>query len=138
MTVVVESNEMFSDKVIIPMPRDNRLVEERKSGKEAYIDDEKLMALVSSIHGVEDLDRNGFVAGTVKKEAMHAWGIVFKKDGKWYYINMLEYTRKVFLLLEPYITIESKITKEEFIGSLKEDMWLDSLPSQDYRNILSG
>lgn len=115
--VAVESDEIFKDKAIIPISRDNGLFEERKSGKEVYIDDEKLMALVSNIHGVEDLDKNSFVAGIVRGESRHAWGCVFKKDGKWYYMDMLEYTRKVLLLLEPYITIESKIIKGGLSGA---------------------
>lgn len=120
-TIVVDGNEMFSGKVIIPISRDNSMVELKKGGKEGNIDDVKLMELVRSIKGVEDLDKYGFTAGTVQTADRRLWGAVFKREGRWYYMDMAGYAREALLLFEPYITIEGKVTKEEFIGRLKAD-----------------
>ena len=121
-TVLVESNDMFRDRVITPISRDNSLVEMKKGGKEAHIDDERLMELVQRIQGVEDLDKNGFTAGTVQSTDRRLWGAVFKRDGKWYYIDMMRYAKEALLLFEPYMTIEGKLTREQFISSLKADI----------------
>lgn len=124
--VIIEDNEIFTDKVITPISRDNGLLELRKGGKEGHIDDEKLRKL-ESIHGVEDLDREGHVAATVRGGNRTDFGAVFKKEGKWYYIDMVAYVKEALLLFEPYITIEGKMTKAEFIGALKADTQLTQL-----------
>ncbi len=121
-TALVDSNDMFRDKAIIPILRDNSMVELKKGGKEGHIDDEKLMKLVQSIQGVEDLDKYGFTAGTVRTTDRRLWGAVFKREGKWYYMDMAGYAREALLLIEPYLTIEGKMSKEEFIGRVKSDL----------------
>ena len=126
-TVLVDGNEMFNGKNIIPISQDNRLVELKKRGKEGHIDDEKLMKLVRSIQGVEDLDTYGFMAGTVQTTDRRLWGAVFKREGKWYYMDMAGYAREALLLFEPYLTIEGKMSKEEFISRVKSD--LPALPA---------
>ena len=128
-TVVVESNEIFTGKTITPISKDNKLMELKKGGKEGYIDDEKLMKLVESIHGVEDLDEQGYVAAAVQGANRTGFGAVFKKEGKWYYLDMLAYGKEAFLLFEPYLTIEGKMTKDEFIGALKADTQMARLPA---------
>ena len=121
-TVVVERNEVFTGKAIIPISKDNKLMELKKGGKEGHIDDEKLMKLVESIHGVEDLDTQGYVAAAVQGANRTGFGALFKKGGKWYYLDMMAYVKEALLLFEPYLTIEGKTTKEEFINALKADI----------------
>ena len=128
-TVAVESNDIFTGKTITPISRDNRLMELKKGGKEGHIDDEKLMRLVEDIHGVEDLDRQGYVAAAVQGGNRIGFGALFKKEGRWYYLDMLAYGKEALLLFEPYLTIEGKMTKEEFIGALKADTQLARLPA---------
>ena len=128
-TVVLESNEIFAGKTITPISKDNKLMELKKGGKEGHIDDEKLMTLVSSIHGVEDLDKQGYAAAAVQGANRTGFGAVFKKKGKWYYLDMMAYGKEALLLFEPYLTIEGKMTKEEFINALKADSQLARLPA---------
>ena len=128
-TVVVESNDIFTGKTITPISQDNKLMELKKGGKEGHIDDEKLTRLVESIHGVEDLDRQGYAAAAVQGANRTGFGAVFKKEGKWYYLDMLAYGKEALLLFEPYLTIEGKMTKEEFINALKADTQLARLPA---------
>ena len=92
-------------------------------------DAEKLMRLVEDIHGVEDLDRQGYVAAAVQGGNRIGFGALFKKEGRWYYLDMLAYGKEALLLFEPYLTIEGKMTKEEFIGALKADTQLARLPA---------
>ena len=128
-TVVVESNDIFTGKTITPISRDNKLMELQKGGKEGHIDDEKLMKLVEGIHGVGDLDRQGYVAAAVQGANRTGFGAVFKKEGRWYYLDMLAYGKEALLLFEPYLTIEGKMTKEEFINALKEGTQRAQLPA---------
>ena len=127
--VVVESNEIFAGKIITPISKDNKLMELKKGGKEGHIDDEKLMALVSSIHGVKDLDKQGYAAATVQGANRTGFGAVFKKEGKWHYLDMMTCGNEALLLFEPYLIIEGKMTKEEFINALKADTQLARLPA---------
>ena len=84
---------------------------------------------MQSIQGVEDLDKYGFMAGTVQTTDRRLWGAVFKREGKWYYMDMACYAREALLLIESYLTIEGKMTNEEFINALKADSQLVRLPA---------
>ncbi len=97
------------------------MLELKKRGKERYIDGEQLSKYIQTIHVVEDLDNNGFTIGAVQTEDGKLRGVVYKREGKWYYTNIRLFAINLLILFEPYITIEGKVTKEEFIKRLKAE-----------------
>jgi hypothetical protein len=89
------------------------------------VDGEKLTKFVEKIQSVEDLEINGYTKGLIK-DTEGNYFVVFKNknEGKWYYLNIIEFIRGLFSIFSPYIDIkgevkEGEITKEKFINQFK-------------------
>ena len=120
----IENNDVFEGKVITPLantPQDNKLLIRSKFGREATVNEAKLKDLVESIHGVEDLQRLGYIAAMVTAKDARGktrFTFVLFKEGKWYYFDALSFFKQVFLILSPAISYSEGITKEEFMDYL--------------------
>ena len=119
MMISIENNSLLEGRTIIPIAHNSPLLPTVRSGKDLVIEDNgELAKVISSIHTVDDLGKLGFKVGTVM-EGNKARGVVFIKDGKWNYLDMLAFSREIFFLLEPYLSIDGIMTKEQFFAELK-------------------
>jgi len=101
MMISIENNSLLEGRTIIPIAHNSPLLPTVRSGKD-----------------LDDLGKLGFKVGTVM-EGNKARGVVFIKDGKWNYLDMLAFSREIFFLLEPYLSIDGIMTKEQFFAELK-------------------
>ncbi len=120
--IPIKSSKEFEDSIIIPIQSDYEIVELNNRSKKVHVNSNEMLKLLESIHSAEDLDNNGFKLGIVQIIDENIKGALFKRDGKWYYFDMISSAKELILLLEPYMTFEGKITKTEFIEKLKNSI----------------
>lgn len=110
------NREMTEGKIILPIARNNPLLLQKQSGRDLVIEGNSEYARI--IEGIKGLEALGFNTGMIM-ESSRPIGIVFAKDGKWNYLDIFAFGKETLLMLEPYLTIEGKISKEQFFKDLE-------------------
>ncbi len=113
----VEGNKIFKGKSIVPLSYDISLLQQKYLGKDLIFDEnEEFTKIVNSIHGIEDLDRLNQDIAMIYENDGTIRGVIFKKEGKWNYIDIPTFIKEFLMLLEPYWTIEGIVNKKEFLA----------------------
>ncbi|MCL4446879.1 MAG: hypothetical protein M0Z77_08415 [Thermoplasmatales archaeon] len=116
----IKSEVTLKDSLFLPLPDNDNPLFEQRSGRELYLDERKFM-MINGIRNLDNLERKGFTKGIIYGESGKIEGSIFKREGKWYFMDIMAIQREITLLLFPYMTIEGKITKNEIIKTLLDE-----------------